>query len=189
MKTLKHIAKIREYCDYLEEHILNVEKAWKIVQEKCADLHPICDDYHWSTIDADIRFHDLSKVSLQEFIQYQRKFFPVKEASYEDNINFAAAWENHKARNPHHWENWTKKEESFPNETACDCVSMVCDWMAMSMKLGGTAAEFYAKNKHKMNLPPWADKLVLDMFSRIYPKDEAGKRRIIAQIAMKAAKL
>jgi len=35
MEAYEYIKKTREYLDYLEDHIKNVEKAWEILQEKC----------------------------------------------------------------------------------------------------------------------------------------------------------
>lgn len=143
MEGLKHIQRIREYCDYVERHLNNVRKAWDLLNEKC-DFHPFYDDHLWGVMDGLVKEHDISKLSAAEFIQYQEQFFPVGKAPDKDNPVFAAAWENHKASNPHHWENWTKREERFPNENVCHCVTMVCDL--------------------------WADGLVRKIFERVYPK-------------------
>lgn len=164
MQGLQHIRRIRDYCDYIEEHLCNVSKAWAILQRDCADMHPLYDDHLWSVIDQMILEHDISKMSYEEFIPYQQNFFPVGE---KDGTRFEAAWEHHALHNPHHWENWTKAEESFPNESACHCVCMVCDWMAMGMKFGDTAESYYAKHSARINLPEWADKLVREIFVRL----------------------
>lgn len=42
MKALEYIEQTRSYLDYLEEHILNVQKAWKLLQEKCC-VHMVID--------------------------------------------------------------------------------------------------------------------------------------------------
>ena len=41
------IQKTREYLDYLEEHYNNVQKAWKIIQDKCKDMPFIYDDFQF----------------------------------------------------------------------------------------------------------------------------------------------
>lgn len=167
MNGLKHIAKIREYCDYVEEHLLNVEKAWKILQEKCKDMDFVYDDWRWSSIEERIRDHDISKMSHEEFIPYQQQFFPVGMAPSRDNPVFAAAWEHHKANNEHHWENWAV---AYPNggfRAEFECVCMVADWMAMAMKFEDTAESFYVKKKEQIILPEWAVQFIGEIFERI----------------------
>lgn len=167
MNGLKHIAKIREYCDYIEEHLLNVEKAWKILQEKCKDMRFIYDDFVFWSIDEMIKNHDMSKMSLEEFIPYQQQFFPVGEKPDWANPVFAAAWIHHKAENLHHWESWVGTPETTPYDNECHCVCMVADWMAMGMKLGGTAEDYYRKNYEKIKLPEWAVKFIGEIFERL----------------------
>lgn len=166
MEGLKHIAKIREYCDYLEEHLLNVGKAWKILQEKCKDMNFVWDDHLFWTIDEMIRDHDLSKMSHAEFIPYQQQFFWAgDEKPSKDNPAFAVAWENHKQKNPHHWENWTGLGEGKAKE--CHCVCMVADWMAMGMRFGDTAEQFYERKKDEIKLPDWAVRFIREIFERL----------------------
>ncbi len=45
MQALDLIGKTREYLDYLEEHILNVDRAWKEIQKSCKHMKFIYDDY------------------------------------------------------------------------------------------------------------------------------------------------
>jgi hypothetical protein len=175
MRALERIDKIREYCDYVERHLLNVKAAWRIVQDNCGQLHPLHDDHCRAFMDNEIIHHDLSKMSPEEFIPYQRQFFPVGERPKKDNAEFAAAWENHKRCNPHHWESWTKRTESFPNENACHCVMMVCDWMAMGMEFGDTAEEYYERSKDKINLPDWAIRLIREIFACLNKPEGEGE--------------
>ena len=164
MEGLKYIENIRAYCDYIEAHLLNVQKAWEIVQEKCKDMNIIYDDFLWANIDTMIKSHDVSKCSPEEFIQYQRYFYPVDK---KDGELFGKAWDHHVASNPHHWENWTRTPDTFPNEWCCHCVCMVCDWMAMGMHFGDTAQEYYESNKDKINIPDSAIKFIYEIFNNI----------------------
>lgn len=186
MEGLNHIAKIRSYCDYVEEHLLNVAKAWKILQGALGNNWPMWDDYLFWTIDGLIREHDVSKMSNEEFIPYQQKFFPVEGRAagcdclpFDDGIpvatDFGPAWEHHKANNPHHWETWTTIPAGVPNEHACHLVCMVCDWMAMGMKFGDTAEEFYEANKKRIILPDWAVDFLRGIFAAL--RDTTEERR------------
>lgn len=164
MIGIQHINKIREYCDYVEDHLLNVEKAWEILQVACKDMYFISDDFLFWKIDAMVRAHDVSKMSPEEFIHYQRTFFPFGE---RDASGFASAWQHHLEHNPHHWERWTTIKEQYLNEQACHCVCMVIDWMAMGMKFGDTAEQFYEKSRDKIELPEWSIKLIGEIIERL----------------------
>ena len=47
MEILKQIEKTREYLIYIEEHVNNVDKAWKVVTYKCKDMRFIWDDFYY----------------------------------------------------------------------------------------------------------------------------------------------
>lgn len=176
MHGLKHIEKIREYCDYLEKHLKAVEWAWKTLQEVCSREPFIHDDFLFLAIESNVRNHDLSKFSIHEFIQYQRKFFPVDDIECPDPV-FECAWEHHKQENRHHWENWTKLQLN-DYESIIHCIHMVIDWMAMSKTLGGTTREFYEKNKDKIELPQWAIDFCYDIFDQIDGIEEENENKV-----------
>lgn len=174
MEGLKHIAKIREYCDYIEEHLLNVQKAWKILQEALKHENVIWDDHLFFNIDQMIKEHDVSKMSSEEFIPYQQVFFPVDE---EKKGKLGSGWEHHKANNPHHWENWTKNPQRFPNEHSCHIVCMIADWMGMGMKFDDTAESYYESAKEKIDIPEWADRFVRDIFAALKAREKGKEYR------------
>lgn len=161
MQALELISKTREYLDYLEEHILNVRKAWAELQVKCKKMRFIYDDYVYNWIGGEVEMHDLSKLSEFEFIQYRKAFYPT---TTEPRFDMSQAWEHHKAENPHHWENWTKRSEYNPYEWEVHFVHMVIDWMAMSYKSGDSAREYYEKNKDKIKLPEYAVSFIYEIF-------------------------
>lgn len=166
MKEL--IQKFREYLDYVEEHYDNVQKAWKLIQEKCREkgFRFLYDDFVWATIDAEVKAHDMSKLSTEEFTQYRQYFFPA-DGEEKDKSLFKAAWEHHKAENNHHWQTWTEKAEGNPYADAYLVMNIV-DWVAMGMKFGDTAKSYYEKNKDTIRLPEWAVKLMYEIFDCIY---------------------
>jgi len=167
MKALKLIKATRDYLDYLEEHILNVQKAWNEIQEKCADMSFFQCNKTRQQLALEINNHDVSKFSPEEFVQYRKHFFPISE--YEKRTsNFNKAWEHHKKCNSHHWETWTYVQYGEPYEWKIDCVHMIIDWMAMGYKFNDTAQEYYEKNKDKINIPKYAEKFMYQIFERLY---------------------
>ena len=171
MDGLNHIERIRQYCDYVEEHLLNVQKAWAILQEALKHENVIWDDHLFWIINRMVQEHDVSKLSPEEFVQYQRNFFPVDKP---DKAGFVSAWEHHKEHNPHHWQTWPSAPEHFPNEHSCHVVCMVADWMAMGMKFGDTAEQYYEAHKDEINMPQWAERFLSDIFKAL--KEQAGKK-------------
>ena len=167
MVGLKHIAKIREYCDYVEEHLDNVSTSWDIIQDKCKDMNIIYDDFLFFNIDQHIKNHDISKLSHAEFIPYVEKFFPMDDKNADSNELFTEAWENHQDYNQHHWQNWTNVADHFPNEWACHCTCMVVDWMAMAIKFNDTAQGYYENNKDSIDIPEKAVKFIYEIFEKL----------------------
>jgi len=172
MIGLKYVEKIREYCDYIEEHLNNVEWAWKVLQDRCSDMEFIWNEFRYLALDGEILCHDISKFSKEEFIPYCMKFYPPDLSEFSSIIaiedTFPEAWLHHQLYNPHHWENWTKGDMiKTPYDKEMHCIHMIIDWMAMSKKFNNNPRDYYERNKDKMNLPDWANELCLEVFYRI----------------------
>ena len=170
----------KAYLNYIEEHYNNVQEAWKIVQNKCSDMEFIWDDFEFNYLNKEIECHDFSKLTTNEFTAYRAKFFPlsvmesggVSVNNCMINIEFESAWDNHKNKNDHHWQTWTTIKYGYPRMQHIHCVHMLVDWIAMSMKFGDTAIEYYNKNKHQMNtLPDWTDEFIMDILNKVYSKE------------------
>lgn len=168
---IDQINKFREYLDYIEEHYNNVQKAWILINEKCKNkgFRFIYDDFVWLTIDEDVKTHDLSKLSAEEFTQYRQYFFPCDNEE-KNKEKFNLAWKHHKQENDHHWQTWTKKYESYPYADAF-LVMNIIDWIAMGFKFNDTAKNYYEKNKNDIYLPDWAIKEMYEIFDCIYEND------------------
>lgn len=165
MEAFNLINRTRAYLDYLEEHILNVQRAWLELQESCKCMRFIYDDYVYSLIESEVKRHDVSKLSEHEFVQYRKAFYPTEN---EPKYNMAAAWRHHKKYNPHHWENWTKTANiDNPYTWEVNCVHMVIDWMAMSYTFGDTAQQYYESNQDEIKLPEYAVKFIYEIFNKI----------------------
>jgi hypothetical protein len=153
MEGLKYVYKIRDHLDYLEEHLENVRKAFNELSKKCIGLWWVEDDVLWHNIRQQVCFHDLSKFSKEEFIEYQQAFFPVGKKS-----QIGQAWEHHKENNHHHWE--TLKDN-------LDVVHMIIDWTAMGYKFGDTAQEYYENNIDRIEVTADQKKIMYEIFDKI----------------------
>lgn len=158
--------KFREYIDYIEEHYYNVQKSWELVQVKCKDMHFIYDDNLFFQLDAEIKNHDLSKLSGMEFTQYRQFFFPTNQ-EIKDKLLFSKAWDHHKVKNSHHWQTWTMEGFGRAKQELA-LVHNIVDWMAMGIKFNDTAKSYYEKNKEEIKLPEWAIKLMYEIFDCVY---------------------
>lgn len=160
MKAYAYIKASREYLDYIEEHLINVAKAFSELSDACdGKEHWVGDDYSWHTILHDVTQHDLSKLSKEEFVQYRDYFFPVN-SSDKENSGFDLAWENHKQENHHH------------HETASgyhDLVHMIVDWISMSYKFKDDPRKFYEKTKPSMgeNITPEFHEFISRQFDHL----------------------
>ena len=166
------IEKTKEYLSYIEEHYNNVQKAWEIIKIKCKHMYFMADDFRYFSIQEAVETHDLSKLSAEEFLPYRKKFYPTDyEKKNDTNIekDFNSAWEHHKRNNPHHHENW-KEIQDFP-AVEIHVVHNVIDWMAMGMKFGDTAQEYYENNKEDLDLPEWANTFLYEIFDAIKLKE------------------
>jgi hypothetical protein len=167
MKGLDYIEKTREYLDYLEEHLLNVEWAWKLVQVACPHLPCVSDDYRHAVLDAEVKEHDISKLGKYEFVQYREHFFPLSGEDIQ-HADFKRAWQHHKWCNSHHWEHWTNEDEmpetsQDPYAKEIACTHMVIDWLAMGRKFDEVPGAYYEQNRDSIKLPEWADAYVRDI--------------------------
>jgi hypothetical protein len=157
MRAHEYIKTTRQYLDYLEEHIENIRKAFCELSDKCRDMWWVSDDYQWHTFREEVVWHDISKFSKEEFIQYKDSFYPVSDKDKE-NSDFDRAWENHKKKNSHH-------HETVYNYN--DVIHMVIDWTAMGYKFGDTAQEYYESKRENIKLSDEHKKFMYEIFERL----------------------
>ena len=163
IKGFDNINAIQNYLEYLSEHLENVRLAFNNLSEICKDMWWVCDDLSWHTLRQEVCHHDLSKFSKEEFIQYQKTFYPVnKDERNNNDKDFNLAWENHKKCNHHHWET---------AETALDIVHMVIDWTAMGYKFNDTAYEYYEEHKDEIKLSEKHREILIEILERIKKYD------------------
>lgn len=164
-ETQKLINKTREYLDYIEEHINNVDRAFVVVAEKCKDLPSIASDQMYFELTGDISSHDISKLSKEEFTQYRDAFFPTDGNKTK---LCPKAWENHKKENIHHWQSIMDSDTSIGTREK-NLAHMIIDWTAMSYKFGGSAKSFYENEMKTGNIELKGDDVVFiyKIFDRI----------------------
>lgn len=168
MEALNIIKKTREYLDYLEEHIENVEKSFQYVKEKCSDLEVFKNVELYNLLYNEVTSHDISKLSCEEFIQYRLSFYPIdNEDKKITKVKFDNAQYNHKINNRHHWENQTKSFIETDKEQKIHCTHMIIDQYAMSLKFGDTPKEYYIKNKNNINIPKYAINYLNKLLNRL----------------------
>ena len=107
--------------------------------------------------------HDLSKYSLTEFFASGKYFQGDKSPIDIEKVKngYSLAWQNHKAKNKHHWQYWTDFQDGWvfalPMPTKY-LIEMVCDWVGAGKAYNkgtwtiDTLKDWYQNNKEKMFL-------------------------------------
>ena len=147
------------YKEYINNHRLNVQKAWDIMKNNpdCIELinKNIVKsniDFTIKALDQLIKNHDMSKYSEEEFDAYRKQFYPTSKEEKESNKeNFDKAWKHHYFVNLHHWD-WWYESGNMDNMSLIYVVEMICDWEAMGYQFGNTSKEWYENNKEKIHL-------------------------------------
>jgi hypothetical protein len=150
---LEKISTIIDNLIYLEKHLLNIQRAFDIVVDVLSDEPTIYHDHTFFSLMEDVKFHDMSKFSKDEFIQYTDWFFgengiKSNNPDEKNKSSFLCALDNHYKKNPHHWQNWSLNEA----DKEINIIHMLIDWIAVQMEFGGNVRNFYLKNKKVMNL-------------------------------------
>ena len=98
--------------------------------------------------------HDLSKFLPSEFLPYANKFMGGDYAYkfFEVERAFEKAWLFHQHRNKHHWDYWVNSKGTAIPMPSKYVMQMIADWRGMSRKFGGTAKDYYEKNKDRLIL-------------------------------------
>lgn len=152
-----------EYVNYIKEHIKNVNKACeKYGLLICKEL-----DIEYEELCMQIKSHDKSKFSSEEFNAYRQKFYRDKNEEEISENEFNKAWLHHIHNNPHHPEYWVY----YCNNNLTESVTvfdmsnnyiaeMILDWVAMGYKFNDRCYDYYNKEgKNKLLSPVTRSKL------------------------------
>lgn len=151
-----------DYNNYLKEHIENVQKGFRWMQEHLPSL--ILDEFDYSNI---LYHHDNSKRQPKEYKAYDA-FFYGRNKSFQVVQDFNYAWLHHIHHNPHHWQYWVlinddPEEGTIALEMPYEyVVEMICDWWSFSWKTGNLYEIFdwYDQHRDRMILADNTKKLV-----------------------------
>lgn len=154
------LAKEKEYRQYIDQHINNVQLAYKLYSDKIIDKMVTLDSAAHGviirTIGSRMHDHDMSKYGPEEFGAYRAYFYPVNQDEKNSpgvKRDFEKAWQHHFHVNDHHPEFWVTPE---PEESgllkiipmADDALlEMLMDWQAMSLKQNDSPKAFFNKTK------------------------------------------
>jgi len=141
----------KEYDLYLEEHIENVEKAFRWFQTNLPEILESCVcDMEWLIC----KGHDHTKTREDEYAAYDAYFYG-RNRSFEVVQAYNQAWLFHIHRNPHHWQHWVLINDD-PNEGETILkmprhyiVEMICDWWSFGWKTGNLEEIFKWYDEHK----------------------------------------
>ena len=128
-------------------------------------------------LEKNIQQHDQSKYSSEEFNGYRKRFYPINDAEkFNSKAEFSKAWEHHKLHNPHHWESpqWydSHRKMAIKAMQPVYVYEMVCDWQAMSLKLGGNCLKYYQNTPYITIAPETKTLLIplLEAVSKAFPE-------------------
>lgn len=137
--------KVKEYEEYIKEHIQNVRNSYNDRKSKIQLVLGLSEG-DMQELENRIKNHDNSKWSNDEFDAYRRHFHSVSDKEKEDSEeDFKKALNHHYMVNDHHPEYW--KNTDMPNIAIAE---LICDWEAMGRKFGGNPLEYFEKNKTKL---------------------------------------
>ena len=142
-----HIKKYyKEYLEHVIEHKRNVYIAWLYVCDPLCELGFI-DRNDIDSISKSIINHDESKLYLEEFIPYARRFNGPRQKESRVKINFKEAVKLHKERNLHHYEALKLYKGDNWKQYA---VELICDYIAMGWEFDNYICEYFEKVKDEL---------------------------------------
>ena len=160
----------KEYDNYIYEHRNNVACAFQWIKNNV----PFLDQDAVLRAEANIRNHDQSKDSPEEYSAYDAYFYGREKTDKVKN-DFDYAWLHHQHLNPHHWQHWLlvnddpgskSKVLEMPPEYIYE---MIADWWSFSLKNEKPFEIFDWYNKHldTIVLGVETEKIVNDILNKM----------------------
>ena len=163
-----------EYDNYLNEHIMNVNRAYDWLRTNLREVASPNGDF--TSFLYYFGHHDESKYDIKEYNAYDAYFYGPTSKDVKENFNYA--WLHHIHENPHHWQYWVLVNDDPEEGTiALDIpykyvIEMICDWWSFSWKTGNLYEIFDWYNTHKnhMILSEHTRELVEEILEKIKVK-------------------
>lgn len=162
-----------EYNEYLNEHIMNVNRAYDWLRTNLREVANPKGDF---TTLLYLGRHDESKYSREEYDAYDAYFYGPMSKEVKENFDYA--WLHHIHENPHHWQHWVLVNDD-PEEGSVGLdipykyvIEMICDWWSFSWKTGDLYKIFdwYDAHKKRMILSGHTRELVEEILGKIKVK-------------------
>lgn len=144
-----------EYDDYLNNHIMNVNRAYSWIR---ANLPEVWDSDPTGGFCAlmHLNRHDESKYEREEYNAYDNYFYGPESKEAKEKFNYA--WLHHIHENPHHWQYWVLiSDDPEKGSIGLDIpykyvIEMICDWWSFSWTTGNLYEIFDWYNTHKKHM-------------------------------------
>lgn len=189
-KNKEYIKKCLEYLSYINEHRMFVVQAFYDLfgNGKIYTLPEGISKEDWycavEVVDANIKNHDMSKYSDEEFEGYRKYFYPTTQESTEAaeipdvqneiNSEFEKAWIHHYTHNDHHPMYWRDEDGNPKNMPLYAILHMICDWQGMAYKFNSNVVDWYnskAALDDKNAMTEYTRNIVEDLLLAIYNKE------------------
>lgn len=123
------------YNRYLNNHISNVNKAYNWIKINLPDILDCLTDFEKRMLENNIKNHDISKYSKEEYDAYNDYFYGDRNDEVVEQFNYA--WNHHQKCNPHHWQYWILIKDDLGVSIPLDIpylyiIEMICDWWSFS---------------------------------------------------------
>ena len=163
-----------EYDNYLNEHIMNVNRAYDWLRTNLREVASPNGDL--TSLLYYFGHHDESKYSIEEYDAYDAYFYGPMSKDVKENFNYA--WLHHIHENPHHWQYWVLINDDPEEGTiALDIpykyvIEMICDWWSFSWKTGNLYEIFdwYDAHKNRIILSEHTRELIEEILEKIKVK-------------------
>lgn len=160
----------KQYNEYLEGHISNVQEALEVLNE--LDIQFVKDNY--DELKTICQNHDASKYSEEEYIPYREHFYPINDEEKLKTEAFEQACRHHIKNNKHHWDYWLNddNELDIPDEQEYKlyCVERCCDWLSMACQHDEPSSQWYNANKEYITMPDYGWELCDEIMSKVPEK-------------------
>lgn len=186
----EYILKCLEYNSYINSHRIFVVQAFNNLfgNGEIYTLPEGISKEDWFSavkeVEEQIRNHDMSKYSDEEFEGYRKYFYPTTQESAEAaeipdvqneiESDFEKAWVHHYTHNDHHPKYWHDEDGNPINMPLYAILHMICDWQGMADKFKSNVVDWYNSEKaldDKNAMTEHTRNIVEELLLAIYNKE------------------